>query len=476
MCAGGWGPYPDWRWNVALGGFWMKLCAFAVAIALLAADTGKASGPAPKGENSSIRYPVIPSPLHPAAPLPDSSPPQGTSALTLAQLEALALEHNPTLTQASARIAAARGKLVQAGLYPNPVAGYQGEEMGIAGTAGFQGGFVGQELVTAGKLRFDRAVAVQELRQAEHQYQAQQQRVLNDVRAGYYEVLTAQRAVELTEQLVRIGDEGLRAAEQLFDAKEVSRVDVLEARIEADSTRLKLQNARNRALAAWRRLAAVLGRPDAQTAPVAGNLEEDVPRFVWDDVLQRLLGESPEVAEARAGVERARCVLARQCAQRIPNVSVQTGVQHDNESGDNIAKVEVALPLPIFNRNQGNIARADAELIAAQNEVRRVELVLRDRLAAAFQRYADAREQVETYNQKILPNAKTSLDLVRRAYQQGEIGYIGLLTSQRTYFSAQLSYLEALRQLQTSRVAIEGLLLSGGLRQEAASLGAAADQ
>ena len=462
----------------------MKLCAFAVAIALLAADPGKASGPAPKGEDSSIRHPVTPSPphpvtaspLHPAAPLPDGSPPQGTSALSLTQLEALALEHNPTLTQAGARIAAARGKLVQAGLYPNPVAGYQGEEMGIAGTAGFQGGFVGQEIVTAGKLRFDRAVATQELRQAEYQYQAQQRRVLNDVRAGYYEVLTAQRAVELTEQLVRIGDEGLRAAEQLYAAKEVSRVDVLEARIEADSTRLRLQSARNRSQAVWRRLAAVLGRPDLETAPLTGNLEEQVPRFVWDDVLQRLLDESPEVAEARAGVERARNVLARQCAQRIPNVSVQTGVQHDNESGDNIAKVEVALPLPIFNRNQGNIAKADAELIAAENEVRRVELVLRDRLAAALQRYADAREQVETYNQKILPNAKTSLDLVRTAYQQGEIGYIGLLTSQRTYFSAQLSYLEALRQLQTSRVAIEGLLLSGGLRQESPSPGAAGEQ
>jgi cobalt-zinc-cadmium efflux system outer membrane protein len=421
-------------------------------------------------------HPVTASPLHRAAPLPDSRPPQGTSALSLAQLEALALEHNPTLTQAGARIAAARGKLVQAGLYPNPVAGYQGEEMGIAGTAGFQGGFVGQEIVTAGKLRFDRAIATQELRQAEHQYQAQQRRVLNDVRVGYCEVLTAQRAVELTEQLVRIGDEGLRAAEQLYAAKERSRVDVLEARIEADSTRLRLASARNRSQAAWRRLAAVLGRPDMETAPLTGNLEEDVPRFVWDDVLQRLLDESPEVAEARAGVERARNVLARQCAQRIPNVSVQTGVQHDNESRDNIAKVEVALPLPIFNRNQGNIAKADAELIAAENEVRRVELVLRDRLAAALQRYADAREQAETYHGKILPNAKTSLDLVRAAYQQGELGYIGLLTSQRTYFSAQLSYLEALRQLQTSRVAIEGLLLSGGLRQESPSPGAPGEQ
>ena len=461
----------------------MKLWSFAAAVLLLAADHGQPSDLAPSQERSSGSYAVAPlppdsitpSPRHPVTPSRAHDPAPNTSALTLAQLEDLAQAHNPTLRQAVAKVAAARGKCLQAGLYPNPVAGYQGEEMGIAGTAGFQGGFVGQEFVTAGKLRLDRAVGTQEVRQAEHQYQAQQQRVLNDVGASYYEALAAQRGVELTEQLVRTSDEALLAAQQLFSAKEVSRVDVLEAQVEADSTRLKLQNSRSRTRAAWRRLAAMVGQPDVETVPVAGNLEEAVPRFVWADVLQQLLDESPELAEAEAGVQRARCLLARQCAQRIPNVTVQAGVQRDNESRDNIAKVEVALPLPVFNRNQGNIAKADAELVAAQNEVRRVELALRDRLATVFQRYEDAREQVDTYRNKILPNAKTSLDLVRTAYQQGEIGYIVLLTSQRTYFSAQLAQLEALRQLQTSRVALEGLLLTGGLRQETLPLGAAAD-
>jgi cobalt-zinc-cadmium efflux system outer membrane protein len=431
----------------------MKFCPFAAAVFLLVAT----------GEGGTVfaQKPDRPS---------DASLPKSASALNLAQLEATAVEHNPALAQAAARIAAARGKYVQAGLYPNPVAGYIGEEMGIAGTAGFQGAFVGQEVVTAGKLRLDRAVAVQEIRQAEHQYRAQQQRVLNDVRAAYYEVLTAQRSIDLTGDLVRIGDEGLRAAERLFDAKEVSRVDVLEAQIEADSTQLKLQNAQNRGQAAWRRLAAILGLPDLPPAPLSGSLEDVPHELAWDGVLERLLSESPELAEAQAGVQRARSFLARQCAQRVPNLNLQTAVQHDNESGDNIARVEVSLPLPLFNRNQGNIAKAEAELVAADNEVRRVELVLQDRLAATFQRYSDARQQVETYKSKILPNSKTSLDLIRNAYQQGEIGYIGLLTSQRTYSSAQLSYLEALRQLHTNRVAIEGLLLGGGLRQESQPL------
>ena len=75
-----------------------------------------------------------------------------TTFLTLAQLEQIALERNPTLSQAAMRIESARGQCQQVGLYPNPVAGYVSEEMGSGGTAGKQGAFVSQEIVTGGKL------------------------------------------------------------------------------------------------------------------------------------------------------------------------------------------------------------------------------------------------------------------------------------------------------------------------------------
>src|SRR5260370_36383105 len=81
-------------------------------------------------------------------------PPAQTSQLALADLEHLALQHNPTLAQAALQVEAARGKALQAGLYPNPTVGYAGELIGAKGTAGgFQGGFVQQNILTAGKLR-----------------------------------------------------------------------------------------------------------------------------------------------------------------------------------------------------------------------------------------------------------------------------------------------------------------------------------
>ena len=159
--------------------------------------------------------------------------------------------------------------------------------------------------------------------------------------------------------------------------------------------------------------------------------------------------------------------MDRQYAERIPNVNLRTAVHYNNEIGENIAAVEVGVPLPIFNRNQGNIAKAEAQVVAAQNEVGRAELELRQKFASIFEQYSNAQQQAQTYAERILPNSAKTLDLVRSGYQQGEFNYQALLISHRTYFQANLSYLESLRELRLSAVAVEGLLLSGGLQSAA---------
>ncbi len=401
----------------------------------------------------------------PVEEVPAARPAEGSN---LARFETLALANNPALLQAEERVRAAEGQAVQAGLYPNPVAGYRGDEMGDSGTAGKQGAFVRQELVTAGKLRYAQSAACHAVTAERHAAAAQQQRVLGDVRRLFYETLAAQRLQELNRELVRVSEEGLRATGELLRAQEVSRVDQLEAQIEADAARLRLKQADERCRAAWRQLAAVVGMPDLQAEVLEGNLEDAASELEWTSVLERLLAESPELAQAQASVERARCALAREQAGRYGNLDLELSVAHDNSTGDNIAGVQVGMPLPVFDRNQGNIVRAAAELRGAQNEVERIALDLQQRLAAVYERYASARHEVEQYRTKILPNARTSLGLVRAGYTQGELGYLALLTAQRTYFQANLTYLESLRQLRASQTEIESLLLQGGLSNRSA--------
>ncbi|MCC6123531.1 MAG: TolC family protein [Pirellulales bacterium] len=403
--------------------------------------------------------------------MPPLGEPEQASGMTLAELEEMAIRCNPTLTQAAARVQAARGQSLQVGLYPNPVVGYQGSEIGNEGRAGQQGGYIGQEIVTAGKLQLNRAIANQEIRQAEYVWEAQRFRVLTDVRRGFYEVLVDQHSLELSRRLVGLGEQGVRAAEKLMKAKEVARVDVLQARIESDSAKILLEKAKNRHTAAWRSLAAVVGNPTMQSVPLSGNLQEGMIQLGWEETLNRLLAESPQLAAARAGYARAQAVVNRECAGRYPNVGLQAGVQYDNATQDTFAGIQVGVPIPIYDRNQGNIYKAQSELTAAQREVERVQLALQQRLAAVFEQYSTARQLVEKYHSDMLPNAQESLKLVSSGYRQGEFNYLMLLTAQRTYFQTNIAYLDALRELRGAAAAIEGNLLSDSLQTAEGSEG-----
>ena len=181
--------------------------------------------------------------------------------LTLANLEGIAFQHNPTLAAAAARMNVARGRQLQAGLYPNPVVGYHATEIGNLGTAGQQGAFVSQRFITGGKLRLDQAIAGKELDEAHFRFHAQEQRVLSDVRVRFYDALVAGRRVDLTEELARIGDGLVKATEKLFEARQGTENDLLQAEIRADESQILLGNARHQHVEAWRRMVAVAGVP-----------------------------------------------------------------------------------------------------------------------------------------------------------------------------------------------------------------------
>jgi cobalt-zinc-cadmium efflux system outer membrane protein len=393
-------------------------------------------------------------------PIEEIAAPKG---LTVNELVEIALANNPTLVQAVADVEAARGKWLQVGLYPNPSIAYLGNQIGDQGTAGQQGAYVEQEFVRGRKLPLNRAVADREISIAQRQLDAQRMRVVNDVRIQFYNTLVAQRALEVSQELLSIGEKAYSAAKDMLEAQQVSRVDVLQAHIEVNSARIGLTNAQNRHQASWRTLASVIGVPGMNPAQMQGDLLADAPQFEWESSLGRLLAESPELVSTRIGVDRAVWALRRARAEPIPNVTVQAGPQYDLGNNQTITNVNVALPIPLFNYNQGNIRKAEAEIRSARAEVARTELQLTARLAAEFESYANAHNQVVQYREQILPSAREALELVTNGYRQGEIGYLLLLTTQRTYFANSLASLEAQRELWESAVAIDGLLLTDSL-------------
>ena len=235
---------------------------------------------------------------------------------------------------------------------------------------------------------------------------------------------------------------------------------MLQARIEAQQSRILQFNARNRSAAAWRELAAAIGRDDLGSRPVEGDVSDDGREYDWEPMRQRLLGSSPELAVALANAQRAQAALARARVEPIPNLTIQGIVQRDASVDSTNGSIQATMPIPVFNRNQGNIRAAEGEWIAAEQAVRRLEFDLQGRLAPVFERYRNAKQQVERYREDILPNAKETLDLVQASYEAGESNYLALLTAQRTYFQTNLAYLDGLRELWSAIWEMEGLLVN----------------
>jgi cobalt-zinc-cadmium efflux system outer membrane protein len=392
--------------------------------------------------------------------------PAGHEGLSLDQLEQMAMAANPSLARASALVGAARGTWVQAGLCPNPSVGYEGQQLGSGGLAEQQGVLVSQEIVRGGKLRLSRNVAASEIGIARQDAYAQQLRVLTDVRMGFYQVLVAQRQIDLTDRLIQISKESLQAADGLFQAKEVGRGDVLQAELEMENANILARNARNRHDAAWRSLASVVGEPRLPPQPLLGDASGPPQLFDFAETKARILAASPEISAAELEVNRARAALQRARVEPIPNVMVQglVNARDNGIGGKPDGGLAVTVPVPLFNRNQGNVRRAQYELTAAQQALYQVELELQNRLAPTFERYANASNQAIRYREKILPAAQESLDLNRKAYMAGELNYVGLLTAQRTYFQTHLNYLDAVRSLRIAEVQLEGLLLQDSLQ------------
>jgi outer membrane protein, heavy metal efflux system len=396
--------------------------------------------------------------------------------LTLADLERMALQANPTLPEAQAAIRAAEGRRVQAGLWPNPVVGYAGTDFSkrAFGEKSVHFAFIEQSILLGGKLGKSQRIFAQEKVLAQQEAVAQRYRVLNTVRMLFYEALGAQRRVETRTELLRIAREAAGVTEQRFNVGQADRSDTDEIEIEAQRAQLDLIMAENRQDQVWRQLGAVIGDPFLTPTCLVGDLEKGLPGLNQDVALATLLGGSPELKHAQAAVQRALAAISRARAERIPDLFLRAGYGYNTELLETSdlgvtgrtgpeGFVEIGVRLPIFNRNQGNIRSAYAELEIAEREVRRVELALRARMAAVFCNYQNALRVVTQYERQVLPRAKRGYQLSLADFKQKATAYPQMLIAQRNLFQAQVAYIDALVEVWQSAVQIQCFLLTGGL-------------
>src|SRR5256885_5734506 len=354
---------------------------------------------------------------------------------TLEEAQEIARAKNPTLRQAEAGIKAARALEQQAGLLPNPIVGYNGDEIRGGETGGGkQGFFVEQRIVMGGKLGKARAGLAKATSLAEIEAEEQNIRVETAVKMAFYRVLAAQELADIRAQLAQVANESAITAQRLGNTGQADETEILEAELQAHRLMLAQRMQENTLREEWRSLAAAMGDPEMERATVAGDLEHGWPEVVDQEVLDAIAKNSPAVRIADAAATRNAAEIVRARREAIPDLRVRGGLLYNKEFARAIPRgnrwegtAEVGVEIPIFNRNQGNVAAARAEGDRAEEEKRRVALTLRERAASVLDQYSNARLMVEQYVREILPPA-------RKAYELKEHRHGGMIAFYPTVF------------------------------------------
>ncbi len=392
--------------------------------------------------------------------------------MELKDFEELALANNPTLQLAKDIAQRSAAQARQAGLYPNPSVGYEGEQIrGGSYGGGEQGGFIQQTIVLGGKLGLRRRVFEAQQREDETGIDEQRARVLGDVDQRFYAALAAQEIAKLRGQLLALARDAQQTAHQLGNVGQADLPDVLQAEVEAEQAAVDYTTAQMNYLQAFESLAATSGNPALATCPLQGDLTA-LPQ-IDPQIIEGLLRDSPSVKRAQQGVAEAEARLRSAKRESIPDLQLRAGVQQDGEllndgavrptSVGIVSFASAGIEVPIFNRNQGNVAAAGAELARAREEVTRVQLLLRRTAVPLFRSYLAQQNEAAHYQSEMIPKARRAYQLYASNYGHMAAAYPQVLISQRTLFQLQVGYLEVLEQAWQNAIALKRFVLTDGL-------------
>ena len=395
-------------------------------------------------------------------PLEETTYSVESASYTLADVEALALGNNPAIRSAQATSDKAAGLRDQVGTRPNPTVGYTGQQIADRNTDQ-HGIFVEQEFVRGDKLQLNRDVLGHTQRAQTAENEVQRYRVLTDVRVRFYEAIAAQQQVDATRLFAEVAREGVNVAEERRKAEEGTLIETLQSRTLLSEVILAAEQAEVAYQGAWQDLAAIAGLQNSEPVRLVAemNTPADIPD--WDLTYEEISSQSPELIAAQAIVCEKQALLRRQKAQPISNVTAQVGAGYDDGTDHGMINVQLSAPIPVWNKNSGNISAAYSDYVRASEEVRRIQQSIRSRLARTAQEFASAMKSVRKFEDEIIPQAKQSLELSEEAYRAGELDFLQVLIVRRTYFDSTIRLIRSKGHLAQAASKLDGLLLTGGL-------------
>lgn len=375
--------------------------------------------------------------------------------LTMAAAIRLALESNPTISAARREIEATEAQVLQGSLRPNPGFSIATENMGRVSRSGS----AQVELpIERGDKRAARVDAAQRGRDvAVSDLSGRQLKVRAAVMAAFFDVLAAQELLALAQDSAALARRATDIAAKRVAAGKVSPVEETKARVAEAGVRVSLTQAQSELRNARRRLASLWGNPSPRFSEAQGDVDL-MPALPDPESLERRLSASPLLERAQLELERRKSLVNVEQSKTVQDFTVSVGVQRREESQREQMMVGISVPIPLYNRNQGNLLEALRREDKARDELVATRITLASEAYQVVERIYARREEAELLLNEVLPGAKSAYEAATIGFENGKFSFLEVLDAQRTFFSAKSQYLNALAALHRAVTDLESIL------------------
>ena len=388
-----------------------------------------------------------------------SSPP--THTLSLSQAIEKALVASPKLESASSGIAAAAGIEQQAKLYPNPQASLQVQNFGGAGsspglTAAETSASVSQLFELGGKREARQSAAFANRKTAEIDAVTARLDLTRDVTLAYSDAVVARDGLAVAKDMELAAKQVLDDVSRRVKAARDPLFQRSKAEVAYSTSVVARQNAEQALAAALRRLGRFWGAQTVDDTLV----EQSIAQLVGPQPLnayEARLKTSPDLERFQRVRETRAAELRLAEANAVPDVTASAGIAQTAGVGGVTFLAGVSVPIPIFNRNQGEIARVQAELRRVEQDRRQAEIDRSQELVSAWSNWQSAWQQAVSIQSQSLPQAESAYRQALAGYRSGAFEYLEVLDAQRTFFEQRSNYIAALARLSSARAQTERL-------------------
>lgn len=391
--------------------------------------------------------------------------------MTVDELVTRALADNLELRAARAEIDAARGRLRQAGLRPNPMLELAGQQNVAGPDSNVMVGVI-VPLDLNGRKEGRVAVAERELELKQAQIADRERRLRAEVRLKAGEVLAAARNLRFTEELLGVNRQAFGLIQERVKKGAAPPLEESLLRVEVNRLNASRQGLESRVQVLALQLRAMVGVEPQVPLSVQGDLSGAPEAPARDLGVEQALQGRPDLAMARADLSVARARIKKEEAEGRWDASVNVGYQRQDtgfalngltdrggtrpiQDVFHMVGGGVTITLPVRNRNQGNVAASKAEALAAERRAEFMRLIIRQEVEAAYTQERAARHSLEIYARGVREVARQNLDVVRQSYQLGRVPLLDVIAEQRRYIEIETGYTDSLKQVYDGAVEVE---------------------